>query len=634
MADLITGAHPDATRERRLRALLANTSRDARIGAWELITATGEVYWSDVTREIHEVDVDFVPSLEDGVRFYKEGRDREAIERLVARATEHGEPWDTELRIVTARGNVRWVRAVGRVVRRDGHTERMYGSFQDIHEAKLRDLQLQERERFLGIMEASARIGGWEYDVVADRVIYTAGANALFGFDAGEEWTAERMLNYYVDGPEKEELIRLYGRCLAEGTPYTTDFRIRTADGRERWVRTNGRAGHNDAGEIVRVYGTLQDIDDDKRKDLRLAESEVLLSHNFDTAPSGMAIANADGRFRRVSRSFTEMLGYSEGELVAMDLRDVTHPDDLEGDLERLAQIASGAIDSFRREKRYVRKDGSTLFADVSVTAQRDPAGAPASYHVQLIDVTADKLEETRRLRVALLEEKAREMEQFAYIASHDLRQPVLTIQGYIDAFVEDFGDQLGEQAHHYLDVIQKASLRMDAMIKGLLDYSRLSQAKQLQEVDLTAVVGEVIEDLAALIESTGASVEADPLDTVLGYPIELRQLFQNLIANALTYHREGVRPVVRVTCAPTEGGHRFAVVDNGIGVPERDRERIFGLFQRSAQGHPAKGTGIGLANCRTIVERHGGSIGVRPVEGGGSEFYFTILTDLVSDDA
>lgn len=629
------GAHNDVTDLRRVERLLTETNHAARVGSWELDVRTGDLYWSDVTKRIHGLPLEFVPDVDVGVSYYKEGASRERIREVLAAAMADGTPWDEELELVTAQGEDRWVRAVGRVEMRDGEAVRVFGSFQDIHGQKLRDLRLAERERLLRIMGEAARVGGWEADLREGTVTYTDVTNEIHGLTTPQEWTAERALSYYIDGPEKDRLLKLYARCVTTGEPYETDFRIRTEQGEERWVRAFGRSVRDEAGEALRAYGSFQDIHDQKLRDLRLEERETILRQNFDHAPNGMIIATPDGIFRRVSRSFAEMLGYGSGdELVGKNFRDITHPGDAGGDEAMMREFKSGVSDFRRVRKRYLRKDGAVLWGDVSISVVRDRRGQPMTFHAEVVDLTAERLAEQRRRRVVFLEDKAREMERFAYVASHDLRQPVLTIKGYVDALAEDYRDALAGDAEEYLRVIRGALERMDAMIKGLLDYSRLSKAKQLQRVDLSALVAEVLEDLHQLIADAEADVEVAGLAEVNGYPLELRQLFQNLIANAIIYRRRDVRPRVRVTCEPGgEGTVRIGVADNGRGIHAGDQERVFQLFQRAGQrvaapeqmaGH-GDGTGIGLSTCRSIVERHGGRIWVESTPGEGSTFYFTV---------
>ena len=622
--------HPlqtELARARRVESLLTETNRAARVGSWDYDLATGALYWSAVTKEIHEVAPDFEPDVATGVRFYREGYSRTRVAEVLQRAIDTGEGWDEELELTTATGKHRWVRAVGRAVREAGKTVRVFGSFQDVHEQRRTRLRLERHEQLLRVTNEGARIGWWETVVGSDEVTYSVVVNEIMGYQGELVWKNEDALKHFVPSPETDRLIELYARCLQYGEPYECDFRVYHVGGGEVWVRSRGRA-ELEGERPVRIVGSFQDIHEEKQLELRLRQSERLMRSNFELAPHGMVIASPEGYFEEVSPSFTEMLGYTLADLAGKRFPDITHPGDRARDAEAMARIADGTVDSFRTEKRYIHKDGSTVWADLAVAVLRDADGAPLRLHAQLVDTTEQRQAALRQQRIAFLEAKAKEMEQFAYIASHDLRQPVLTIQGYVEALVEDFGDRLDGEATRYLDVVQGALGRIDNMIKGLLDYSRLSKAKQLQHVDLDALVAEVVTDLDALIKQTGGEVEVHALTPVMGYPIELRQLFQNLIANALQYHRPGVAPRVEVGCEEIAGGHQFWVKDNGVGIRERDFERIFALFQRAGRKDGDSGTGIGLASCRTIVERHGGTIWVESALGEGSTFHFTVLDE------
>ena len=501
----VLGVLTDLSRERQLELLLEETNAAARIGAWSVDLTSGEVFWTPMVYEIHEIDdPDYVPLLATGIEFYREGYSRERIREVIERNLADGTPWDEDFEIVTARGNVRWVRAIGHSERHEGKAVRLIGSFQDIHEQKTREIEV--------------------------------------------------------------------------------------------------------------------------------AASEALLRTNFDLAPNGMVIAGPDGRLERYSRSFATMLGYDDDELIGTEFAALTHEDDREEDEAYLRQVRAGEIDSFRREKRYLTKAGGVIWADAAVSAIRDDRGEVRKVSVQLVDVTDAKNNEAYRVHLAFLEDKAREMEQFAYIASHDLRQPVLTLRGYLEALREDYGGTLDEQGRRYVTTMESAVDRMDAMIKGLLDYSRLSKARDLEEVDLREVVAQVIDDLEGLRRRTGGRIEVASLPTLRGHRMELGQVFLNIVSNALKYHRPGVAPEVRISCRRVSGGYEFCIADNGIGVSASDQDRIFGLFQRVGRSDGGSGdgdgSGIGLASCKTIVERHGGTIHVDSTLGRGSTFCFTILTD------
>ncbi|MBC7251533.1 MAG: hypothetical protein H5T62_14775 [Anaerolineae bacterium] len=240
-----------------------------------------------------------------------------------------------------------------------------------------------------------------------------------------------------------------------------------------------------------------------------------------------------------------------------------------------------------------------------------------------------ERVEAELREYAVKLERSNRELQSFAYIASHDLKEPLRKIRTFGDRLVARYGDTLDEQGCDYLARMQNAAARMEALIEGLLTYSRVTtKAQPFVAVDLKQVVREVLDDLEVRIEQLQARVEVGELPTVEADPVQMRQLFQNLIGNALKFHREGVAPVVRVWSEPLNGGegqYQIMVEDNGIGFDEKYADRLFQVFQRLHGRSEYEGTGIGLAICRKIIERHGGSVTAEGTPGQGATFVVTL---------
>ena len=242
-------------------------------------------------------------------------------------------------------------------------------------------------------------------------------------------------------------------------------------------------------------------------------------------------------------------------------------------------------------------------------------------------DITEQKQNEETARKYAILESKSKEMEQFAYIASHDLREPLLTIKNYTELFNEEYGNKLPDEPREYLSRIIRASNRMDQLIKGLLDYSRLSRMKELQRVDCAEIIQQVLADLDAQIKASNAKILVYSLPILKAYPLEMKQLFQNLLSNAIKFRKKDMPLEISISATKPKGVWTFEIKDNGIGIAEEDYEKVFGLFQRLNNKNEYPGSGIGLAYCKKIVELHHGTIWVHSQPGAGSTFYFTILT-------
>ena len=229
----------------------------------------------------------------------------------------------------------------------------------------------------------------------------------------------------------------------------------------------------------------------------------------------------------------------------------------------------------------------------------------------------------------ARLEHSNRELESFAYVASHDLQEPLRKIQTFGDRLKATSAATLDAKGLDYLERMNAAATRMRGLIDDLLSYARVSaQTKPFTRVDLAALAREVLGDLETAIERTGATITLGELPVLDADPVQLRQLLQNLLSNALKFRREDVAPTISVEATVEAGSNRceLRVRDNGIGFEEKYTERIFDLFQRlHGRGGQYEGTGIGLAICRKIAERHGGSIGARSSPGAGATFLVTL---------
>ncbi|GAA4278350.1 YfiR/HmsC family protein [Aquimarina mytili] len=245
---------------------------------------------------------------------------------------------------------------------------------------------------------------------------------------------------------------------------------------------------------------------------------------------------------------------------------------------------------------------------------------------------TLEKKNEAIHQQSLELESKNKELEQFAYIASHDLQEPLNTISSFIGLITEDYGDSFDDVGKESLTFIKDASIRMKKLIDSLLEYSRLGRSKEYKAVDTNTLLKELLTDLKSSIDKTEAKIKVNDIPVIKGSEVELRLLFQNLISNAIKFRCTDVIPEIEISCVKkndtngkTGGFWEFSIRDNGIGIPQQHKERIFAIFQRLHSREQYQGTGIGLAHCKKIVESHGGEIWLNSKEGKGSTFYFTI---------
>jgi light-regulated signal transduction histidine kinase (bacteriophytochrome) len=291
-------------------------------------------------------------------------------------------------------------------------------------------------------------------------------------------------------------------------------------------------------------------------------------------------------------------------------------------------------LEPFIRE--YAKKDGTRLLLEIHENLIHDSRGAVVGIRSSMLDVT-----ERERSRQALADRTAElarsnaELEQFAYVASHDLQEPLRKILAFGDRLKASSGAPLGDQGRDYLERMQKAAGRMQALINDLLALSRIRRKGQpFVAVDLAKVVQDVASLLEIRIEQLGARLDVGDLPTIDADPLQMSQLFQNLIANALKFHRQDQTPMVKIHCAliansdgrkHQDGLCQISIEDNGIGFDEKYVNRIFQVFQRLHSRAEYEGTGVGLAICRHIVERHCGSLTAKSAPGNGATFIVTL---------
>ncbi len=232
---------------------------------------------------------------------------------------------------------------------------------------------------------------------------------------------------------------------------------------------------------------------------------------------------------------------------------------------------------------------------------------------------------EEKEKRAAELIIANKELEQFAYITSHDLQEPLRTVSNYMQVFEEDYLALLDDNARKYLHSVNNATKRMSMLIRSLLNFSRLSLNTKLSRIDCNQLVAEVIADLETIITTSGAIVEVEELPVLNIYETDIRQVFQNLITNAIKFRKKGTRPEIKIAATPLQEKWRFSVSDNGIGIDPVHFERIFDIFRRLHTSEEYEGNGIGLANCKKIVQLHHGEIWIESVPGEESIFHFTI---------
>ena len=420
-----------------------------------------------------------------------------------------------------------------------------------------------------------------------------------------------------------------FAKLEQEGYIRYEDLPLETSDGRSIAVEFVSNSYTVNGKTFIQC--SIRDITDRRKVEKALRSSEDRFHLIAGTATDTIWCLDKDYRFTYVSPADEKMRGFKAEELIGKPVFTVVKPTFLEAAKElalRLQEDENRGIKPgmLKHELELVCKDGSYVWTEGYVTPIRDERGQQVGY----VGITRDiserrRAEELLRDRTEALERSNQDLEQFAYVAAHDLREPLISVAAYLKLLERRCAKNLDADAHKFLSRAIETTLRMDAVIQSLLAYSRIgSDDRSLEPTDCEAVLKNALSNLHSAIKESEATETSDALPTVMADTSQMLQLFQNLLSNAIRYR--GDEPLkIHVSCAQGIGEFQFSVKDNGIGIEPPYFERIFRIFQRIQSGSVGSGTGIGLANCKKIVECHGGRIWVESEPGKGSTFFFTI---------
>ena len=464
---------------------------------------------------------------------------------------------------------------------------------------------------------------------------WNAGATELYGYEPGE--LIGRSLEILMPDEHRPEDARLLSRALAGRRLEDHETEHRRKDGSVVPVSLTVSPMRDARRAIVGASVIVRDRTERKRAEEALREVQEAFRRAFEDAPIGMALfgvgATERARLLQVNHSLCQITGYAAQELEAITLDQITHPYDLDEELPLLERLLSGEIPNYQLEKRFLRSDGSTVWVLYNASTVHDSSGRLLYGIAQVQDITRRKNSEDRLASVAAeLERRATELErsnsdlqEFAYVASHDLSEPLRMVSSYVQLLARRYGGQLDSDADEFIAFAVDGVNRMQRLIDDLLAYSRAgTQEYRIAPVDCEELVRDTLAGMQTTVGESGATIVVSDLPTVRADEGQLRQLFQNLIGNGIKFRAEDP-PRVEVSAEREEGSWRFSVEDNGIGIDPRHAERIFTVFKRLHTRDKYPGSGVGLSICKRLVERHGGRIWVEQSELGGSRFCFTI---------
>jgi PAS domain S-box-containing protein len=445
-----------------------------------------------------------------------------------------------------------------------------------------------------------------------------------------------RIIN---SGFHSKEFIRELWGTIGRGRVWKGEIKNRAKDGSFYWVDTTIVPFLNDDGKPRQYVAIRADITARKlaEEQLRSSSKEVIDLKAALDEHAIVAITDPQGRITYVNDKFCAISKYAREELLGQDHRMINsghHSKEFIRDL--WTTIGRGRV--WHGEIKNRAKDGSFYWVDTTIVPFLNDAGKPRQYIAIRADITERKnaeeavnrmnaeLELRVAERTAQLEAANRELEAFSYSVSHDLRAPLRAVDGFSQAAIEDFGPMLPDEGRRQLQTIRHSAQRMGALIDDLLTFSRLSrQPLAKRTVDTLVLVRVALQELGSPWPDRRVEIKMGELAPSLGDPALLKQVWLNLLGNALKYTRQRECAVIEIGCTPGGSGTTFFVRDNGTGFNMRYVGKLFGVFQRLHRMEDYEGTGVGLATVQRIITRHGGRVWAEAVENQGATFYFTL---------
>jgi len=540
-----------------------------------------------------------------------------------------------EYRLVKKNGEILWVLEEVTSINYRGKRATV-GSFMDITARKgLEEAIVYSEKRYRTMLE-SIEDSYFEVDLAGNFTFVNNSVCRDLGYSR-EELIGMNYKGYTAE-ENIESLFRAFNEVYRTGVP-NKGFPWKTTrkDGNHGFAETSISLLRNSKGEIVGFRGVARDVTERKQAEEALRQSEEKYRTVLDEIGDAYFEVDLRGSFTFVNDQMTQHLQYSKEELLGMNYKTFTAEEEIKNVYEAYNRVYRTGEPSLSFGHKVIRKDGTRGFSDVSISPLKNAKGEIFGFRGISRDITARKrleeerealLQEIRKIN-RKLEEANKELQDFVYIASHDLREPLRKISSFGTLLQDSLKGKLNEDQQENFEFMIDGARRMQDMIDALLTYSRLTtKAKPPEWVDLNKVIEDLKKlELATMLDETQGAIDVpEPLPSVRADPSQMHQLFQNLIGNGLKFHKEGISPEITIRAHDVDNNMiRIEVEDNGIGIDEKYHGQLFTMFRRLHSQDQYEGTGIGLASCKKIVERHGGNIGVKSTLGRGSTLWFTL---------
>ncbi|HUR12238.1 MAG TPA: PAS domain-containing protein [Flavitalea sp.] len=627
----------------------------SHIGNWTYNLATNKTYWTDEMFRIYGLEPQSREISWEGFLEMVHPQDRALVQGFATQAIKARAPFEMYHRNLLNDGTVKTLHIRGEVVvGEDQKPQQLFGTAQDVTTQHRTEQELRDNRNFIQkIADATPSIIA-SYNINTGKYRFVSrGLETLLGYDPAI--AMEKGVEFFVKLIHPDDLGPMMAKnmdALQAANESETElndiiidwqYRMLHKDGSYRWFHTFGTIfDRNREGKVEHVLNISIDITDKIEAEKKVVEQEMFIKHIADSSPTVLYLFDTkQGKVVYINREIESVLGYNPDEMIGLGNQIIPllyHPEDAAMLKERLHEYnnAQQPQSLFQFECRMKHKNGEWRWLLIrEIVFKRDTENKILEVLGSALDISHRKDIETMLIqKTRELEQSNASLEEFAYVASHDLKEPLRKISTFGDRLMAAHKANLNEEGKEYLEKIVHSSKRMQLMINDLLSISMISGEKTFERFSLQTILDEVVQTLEYKIEEHKAILEIDPLPEAWIIPSQFRQLFQNLMSNSLKFIRTGVQPriVVRhryirpsqVKTAEVAKANEYLQInfeDNGIGFDKAFSEKIFAIFQRLHSKSEYEGTGIGLSICRKIIENHGGTIVAAGVPNQGAKF-------------
>ncbi len=513
----------------------------------------------------------------------------------------------------------------------------------NIADRKVAQEALHQSEAMMAEAQRLAHCGSWELDLAspdvnANILRWSDECYRVFGFEPGSVEVTNELFFSRIPPEEHAAIVEAVTRAIQENGEYSIEHRVVLPSGEVRYIHEQASVKLDElTGRPLKMVGTAQDITERRKTEMELRRSENQFRAAMQYSAIGIALVAPNGHWLKVNQALCDILGYTEAELLASDFQSITHPDDLDADLEQVRRVIEGEITTYQMEKRYFHKEGHLIWVLLNVALVRDAEGRPLYFISQIQDITARKqvMAELVKAKEAA-EDAARVKSEFLAMISHEIRTPLNPILGAVQLL---YSQECAPEQRELLKIIQNAGEHLLTLLNDILDLAKM-EAGSSALLPTPARVRELVQGVLdikrqeAKAKGLDLHVEWDPNLAhcyILDEP-RMRQILLNLVGNGIKFTQRGS---VTVHIERLQSGHqrdhlRFSVRDTGIGIAPEHAARIFEPFFQvdSSSSRSYEGAGLGLAICRRLVEMMCGEIGVESRLGEGSSFWFSVWLD------